>query len=280
MRSFKLLVFFLCMQLSYAQDDIECTHVSQADFEEALRSLTELTEDEFRHEIKLYTEKYCLDNEHIHMITKLFKADDERMEYLLFAFHYVEDWSQANTFDYHFEDELNKESFLNYVHSFHSEMADMHESVQMINSAPIDEDWERENLNEAAKVVYVKDYRGKIGANIPMATADYQILRTKLQKQGYDHEKIVLYKKMIQGKGLSVDQLNGILSLFSFENDKMKIFNSSLSSIYDLDNLVNTKQHFVNFFNKTEIDKVTNNKLNDYAVEVISKEMDVVYQQD
>ncbi|OHX67550.1 DUF4476 domain-containing protein [Flammeovirga pacifica] len=269
------------MQFSYAQDDTDCVHISQADFENTLKSLTVLNEEQYLNEVKIYTEKYCVKIENVHMISEHFSEDNDRMDYLLFAYHFVEDWSNADEYSYYFEDELNRESFINYVNSFQSEMAEMHQSVNEINNAPVstNEEWNESVLDEAAKVVYVKDYRGKIGANIPMNTDDYMALKFTLQKQNYDHERIEVYKRIINGKGLSVDQLNGIMRLFSFENDKMKVLNSSLSSIYDLDNLGKIKNNFVNLFHKNEIDKITSNDLVKYTVETIPKDENIVYQQ-
>ncbi|NLR94750.1 DUF4476 domain-containing protein [Flammeovirga agarivorans] len=266
---------FLPFSLFAIQED--CKEISKKEYTKVISTFHELPEDIYSVKAKEFTEVYCMNSKSVHELAAIFKSDHERIEYLYHAYAYVEDWSDLHTMHFHFEDSLYLERFVSFVQSFESDMSNISEDLARIESEMIT-DYVLEEIPEEQRVVYVDGYRGKIGADKPMSNDVFQKLFRDLQVHDIPKDKINLFDNRIQNHGISVTQLQIVLNLFSFETDKMKVFNTSLSSIYDLDNLYKVKGQFINFFYKKEIDDITSTQLESLATDEITKDDHVIYQ--
>lgn len=258
-----------------------CISLSDIQFQNKVQVLSELSTEDFLESSKLFIEKYCIDNNHLSEISSLFETDHDRIEFLYHFFSHTENTLEMTDVDFNFEDEMYQEIFISFINGLEEDMSLELSSAELevieIQKSDIDVEIKRNN-NDSTKIVYVPEYRGRIGVDKPMSSVDYFNVQKAIQLESLSSKKVDTFIDYTKDKGISVDQLDGILSLYNYENDRMKVFNNAIDKVYDLDNLSLLKNHFVNLFHKKEIDRITNHELNKYMKDRIAMDEEIKFQ--
>ena len=276
-----ILCFYILTLPSFAQniETSNCTPISDGHFIEVLTSFKSMSSSSLLESSKIFVEKYCIDTYMLGELSAYFHSDQDRIEFLYHAFSHTENISKLVYADFHFEDEAYQEVFVSFLNNMHQNISDGLNTTEqeiveyqktLINT--------EEDLGDyVVKIVYVPEYRGRIGYEKPMSSTDFFKVQRAIQSESISSDKVDVFIHQIEGKGISVHQLNGILSLYNYENDKMKVFNNAIDKIYDLDNLSIVRGHFVNLFHKKEIDRITHYELDKYMTDQVKVDEYIEY---
>ncbi|KXX67762.1 hypothetical protein AVL50_25200 [Flammeovirga sp. SJP92] len=220
-----------------------------------------------------------MDSDKLGELSSYFHSDQDRIEFLYHAFSHTDNKSSLVNTDFHFEDEALQEVFVAFLSNMHQNISDglnttEQEIVEYQKTIKTDEDLGDYDV----KVVYVPEYRGRIGYEKPMSSSDFFNVQRAIQLESISSEKVEAFINQVEGKGITVHQLDGILSLYNYENDKMKVFTNAIDKVYDLDNLSLVRNHFVNLFHKKEIDRITHYELDKYMTDQVKNGEHIEFQ--
>ncbi|WP_044213692.1 DUF4476 domain-containing protein [Flammeovirga sp. OC4] len=282
MKNLITILSFLCLAIiSFGQntETTNCTPISNGHFKEVLTSFEVMSPTSLLESSKIFVEKYCMDSDKLGELSSYFQSDQDRIEFLYYAFSHTDNKASLVNTDFHFEDEAYQEVFVSFLSDMHQNISDgLHTTEQEIveyqKAMENNEDLEEYEV----KVVYVPEYRGRIGHEKPMSSSDFFNVQRAIQLESISSEKVEVFIDQVEGKGISVRQLNGILSLYNYENDKMKVFNNAIDKVYDLDNLSLVRTHFVNLFHKKEIDRIMHYELDKYMTDQVKNDEHIEFQ--
>ncbi|NME72475.1 DUF4476 domain-containing protein [Flammeovirga aprica] len=270
-----ILCFLFLSTIGFTQniETTNCTPISNGHFTEVLTSFKVMSSSALLESSKIFVEKYCMDSEKLGGLSSCFQSDQDRIEFLYYAFSHTDHKSSLVDTDFHFEDEAYQEVFVSFLSNMHQDISEgLNTTEQEIVEYQKTIQLEDELEDYEVKVVYVPEYRGRIGHEKPMSSSDFFDVQRAIQLESISSQKVEVFINQVKDKGISVHQLNGILSLYNYENDKMKVFNSAIDKIYDLDNLSSVRTHFVNLFHKKEIDRITHYELDKYMTDQVKND--------
>lgn len=235
----------------------------------------------FLEEAKVFIETYCVTINDLGILSSYFETDHDRIEFLYFAFSHLKNLEDISEVEFHFEDESYQDVFISFLRelekSTNLELSTTEQEVLEIQK--LKHEGNIQNNDITIKIVYVPNYRGRIGVDRPMSPLEYQKVQKAIQLEHVPSNRVDIFINQIENKGMSVQQLNGILSLYNYENEKMKVFNIAIEKVYDLDNLITVRNHFINLFNKREIDRITLNELDKYTIDIVTINDSIEYRQ-
>jgi len=94
------------------------------------------------------------------------------------------------------------------------------------------------------EVYHMPGYTGNIGCAWPMTGAEFDDVRKSLESKGFEDTKMTMAKQVGSNRCFTVDQVKGIMGLFSFEDSKLDFAKYAFERTYDIDNYFKVNDAF------------------------------------
>lgn len=82
----------------------------------------------------------------------------------------------------------------------------------------------------------IAGYTGRIGNQMPMSNAEFNILMTELRKDNFDNNRFELVKTAAANRGFTAAQANDIAEMFDYDSNRYEFASWAFSKTYDYDN--------------------------------------------
>lgn len=87
-------------------------------------------------------------------------------------------------------------------------------------------------------------YSGRIGCGWPMNDGEFADVKKSIDAKSFEDSKMTLAKQVGANRCFTVDQVKGLMSLFSFEDSKLDIAKYAYERTYDIDNYYKVNDAF------------------------------------
>lgn len=110
-----------------------------------------------------------------------------------------------------------------------------HDPALIIDRRPVDPEPE---------VYHMPGYTGNIGCAWPMSGAEFDDVKKSLESKGFEETKMTMAKQVGSNRCFTVDQVKGIMGLFSFEDSKLDFAKYAYERTYDIDSYYKVNDAF------------------------------------
>ncbi|MBK8339945.1 MAG: DUF4476 domain-containing protein [Flavobacteriales bacterium] len=86
------------------------------------------------------------------------------------------------------------------------------------------------------EVYYMPGYTGRIGCPWPMSPSEFTDAKTSIGSKSFEDTKMSVAKQVVSDRCFTVDQVKGVMQLFSFEESKLDFAKFAYDHTYDLSN--------------------------------------------
>ncbi|MBK6752767.1 MAG: DUF4476 domain-containing protein [Flavobacteriales bacterium] len=86
------------------------------------------------------------------------------------------------------------------------------------------------------EVYYMPGYTGRIGCPWPMSPSEFADAKTSIGSKSFEDTKMSMAKQVVSDRCVTVDQVKGVMQLFSFEESKLDFAKFAYDHTYDLSN--------------------------------------------
>ncbi len=105
---------------------------------------------------------------------------------------------------------------------------------------------------EVEEPVYrMPGYSGPIGCAQPMSSSEFEEAKSSIASKGFEDTKMTLVKQIGSDRCFTVDQVKGLMGLFSFEDNKLDLAKFAYDHTYDIGNYYKVNDAF-SFESSTE----------------------------
>jgi hypothetical protein len=94
-------------------------------------------------------------------------------------------------------------------------------------------------------------YNGPVGCPYPMSTSEFQEARTSIASKSFEDTRMTLVKQIGSERCFTVEQVKGLMGLFSFEDNKLDLAKFAYDHTYDIGNYYKVNEGF-SFESSTE----------------------------
>lgn len=99
-------------------------------------------------------------------------------------------------------------------------------TAQPVATAPVKE----------PEVYRMPGYTGPVGCGMPMSSTEFAEARNSIQSKSFEDTKMTVAKQVGRDRCFTVDQVKGIMGLFSFEDSKLEFAKYAYSRTHDIGN--------------------------------------------
>lgn len=99
-------------------------------------------------------------------------------------------------------------------------------TVQPVAPAPVKE----------PEVYRMPGYTGPVGCGMPMSSTEFAEARNSIESKSFEDTKMTVAKQVGRDRCFTVDQVKGIMGLFSFEDSKLEFAKYAYSRTHDIGN--------------------------------------------
>lgn len=94
------------------------------------------------------------------------------------------------------------------------------------------------------EVYIMPGYTGRIGCGWPMTDAEFADVKKSLESKGFEETKMTMAKQVGSNRCFTVDQVKGMMGIFSFEDSKLDFAKYAYERTYDIDNYFKVNDAF------------------------------------
>lgn len=87
-------------------------------------------------------------------------------------------------------------------------------------------------------------YTGRVGCAWPMTDSEFSDVKKSIEAKSFEDSKITLAKQVGSSRCFTVDQVKGLMGLFSFEDSKLDIAKYAYERTFDIDNYYKVNDAF------------------------------------
>jgi hypothetical protein len=87
-------------------------------------------------------------------------------------------------------------------------------------------------------------YTGRVGCGWPMSTTEFGDVKKSIEAKSFEDSKMTLAKQVGGSRCFTVEQVKGLMSLFSFEDSKLDIAKYAYERTFDIDNYYKVNDAF------------------------------------
>lgn len=87
-------------------------------------------------------------------------------------------------------------------------------------------------------------YTGRVGCAWPMTAGEFADVKKSIEAKSFEDSKMTLAKQVGSSRCFTVDQVKGLMGLFSFEDSKLDIAKYAYDRTYDIDNYYKVNDAF------------------------------------
>lgn len=96
----------------------------------------------------------------------------------------------------------------------------------------------------AAEPYRMPGYTGPVGCDMPMSSAEFDDVKKSIESKGFEESKMTMVKQIGRDRCFSVDQVKGIMGLFSFEESKLDFAKFAYDRVHDKGNFYKVNDAF------------------------------------
>lgn len=79
-------------------------------------------------------------------------------------------------------------------------------------------------------------YTGRVGCGWPMSSTEFADVKKSIEAKSFEDSKMTLAKQVAANRCFTVEQVKGLMALFSFEDSKLDVAKYAYERTYDIDN--------------------------------------------
>ena len=98
---------------------------------------------------------------------------------------------------------------------------------------------------------YVPGYTGEIGCPVPMSQEEFSDLKTTISSKTFEDTRMTIAKQVLNDRCMVVDQVKEVMTLFTFEDNRLQFAKFAYSKTYDIGNYYKVNKAFT-FENSTD----------------------------
>jgi len=87
-------------------------------------------------------------------------------------------------------------------------------------------------------------YSGRVGCGWPMSNTEFADVKKSIEAKSFEDSKMTLAKQVGSNRCFTVDQVKGLMTLFSFEDSKLDIAKYAYERTFDIDNYYKVNDAF------------------------------------
>lgn len=87
-------------------------------------------------------------------------------------------------------------------------------------------------------------YTGPIGCDMPMSSTEFADVKKSIESKGFEESKMTMVKQIGRDRCFSVEQVKGIMGLFSFEESKLDFAKFAYDRVHDKGNFYKVNDAF------------------------------------
>lgn len=87
-------------------------------------------------------------------------------------------------------------------------------------------------------------YTGRVGCGWPMSSSEFADVKKSIEAKSFEDSKMTLAKQVGASRCFTVEQVKGLMSLFSFEDSKLDIAKYAYERSFDIDNYYKVNDAF------------------------------------
>ncbi|MBX2972638.1 MAG: DUF4476 domain-containing protein [Flavobacteriales bacterium] len=93
-------------------------------------------------------------------------------------------------------------------------------------------------------VYHMPGYTGRVGCGWPMTAGEFADVKKSIEAKSFEDSKMTLAKQVGASRCFTVEQVKGLMSLFSFEDSKLDIAKYAYERTFDIDNYYKVNDAF------------------------------------
>lgn len=180
--------------------------------------------------IRDFTRSNCLTSNQIAQLAGLYRFDNERYEYAMFAYPLSFDPQNfdipiATIRDAGMRKRLSDYVYNNPIYPPHNQPVPVPVPVPVPAPAP-----------PPAPIIYVPGYNGPIGCVQPMSQQDFNSALNSIHSKSFESTRLEVAKQITNANCLTSAQVRSILQEFSFESTRLDFAQFAYSHVYDINN--------------------------------------------
>ncbi|HNR55016.1 MAG TPA: DUF4476 domain-containing protein [Flavobacteriales bacterium] len=94
------------------------------------------------------------------------------------------------------------------------------------------------------EVYNMPGYSGRVGCGWPMSPSEFADVKKSIESKSFEDSKMTLAKQVGSNRCFTVDQVKGLMSVFSFEDSKLDIAKFAYDRTFDIDNYYKVNDAF------------------------------------
>ena len=94
------------------------------------------------------------------------------------------------------------------------------------------------------EVYSMPGYTGRVGCAWPMSTTEFADVKKSIEAKSFEDSKMTLAKQVGSNRCFTVDQVKGLMALFSFEDSRLDIAKFAYDRTFDIDNYYQVNDAF------------------------------------
>ena len=94
------------------------------------------------------------------------------------------------------------------------------------------------------EVYHMPGYTGRVGCGWPMSSTEFADVKKSIEAKSFEDSKMTLAKQVGASRCFTVEQVKGLMTLFSFEDSKLDIAKYAYERTYDIDNYYKVNDAF------------------------------------
>ncbi len=94
------------------------------------------------------------------------------------------------------------------------------------------------------EVYRMPGYTGRVGCGWPMSSTEFADVKKSIEAKSFEDSKMTLAKQVGASRCFTVEQVKGLMTLFSFEDSKLDIAKYAYERTYDIDNYYKVNDAF------------------------------------
>ena len=112
-------------------------------------------------------------------------------------------------------------------------------TTTMVDEPPV-----RPTIVKEPPVYHMPGYSGPVGCAMPMGAGEFSEAQASINGKGFEESKMTLAKQIGSGHCFSVEQVKGIMGLFSFEDSKLDFAKFAYDHVHDIGNYYKVNDAF------------------------------------
>lgn len=93
-------------------------------------------------------------------------------------------------------------------------------------------------------VYHMPGYTGRTGCSWPMTESEFTDVKKSIESKSFEETKMTMAKQIGSGRCFTVDQVKGMMGLFSFEDSKLDFAKYAYERTFDIDNYFKVNDAF------------------------------------